>query len=156
MTPQTFKLFQDWCERHCKAPMNELVPMPIDGWAVVRALWPLNDAFRPNFAAFKGMPYGAEHEPQADAAIERYLATGSWGPVSIETWRVLLERQQQAIMVAVINAQQGNPPMRAPDRLPEAALTGAAMLWFLHSMRLPFPPDDRSRSELPSDGPPVA
>jgi len=135
--------------------MDELQPVAVDGWTVVEALWPINDDFRPKHGAFRALTYSPAHEAKADEAIERYLSTNSWGPVSLETWRVLLERHSQAIMVAALNARAGNPPMFAPHSLPKPALKGAAVIWLLHSMKLPFPPEDHSHKELPPGGPPV-
>lgn len=130
--------------------MQSLRPKKLDGWAVVAALWPLNDDFGPNLSAFRALAYDSAYEAHADAAIDRYIANGHWGPVSIEAWRVLLERHCQAIMVATLNAQAGNAPMSVPETLPHDALTGAAVLWWLYGMKLPFPPADRSTHEAPA------
>lgn len=153
MEQETMALLSWWCEKHCGKPMAEMQPVHLDGWAVVHALWPLNDDFRPQFAAMRVLPYDAAFESKADRAIERYLADGRWGPVSIETWRVLLERHMQAIMVATLNAGAGNPVMPVPQQLPDHARQGAAMLFLLHAMKLPFPPGDRSDDELPTSPP---
>lgn len=141
--------FFAWCERHCGAPMNALTPAPLGGMEVVEALWPLNDAFRPNFAAFRALPYNEAYGSQADAAIDRFIATGRWGPVAVEAWRVLLERHTQAMTAATVNAVHGNAPMAVPESLPKSALTGAAILWCLYDMQLPYPPEDRSAHVLP-------
>lgn len=130
--------------------MHALQPVPVDGWDVVAVLWPLNKDFRPNLEKFKALDYDSRFEPQADAAIDRYLQTGEWGLVSVETWRVLLERHCQAIMVATLNAAQGNPLMSVPASLPHDALKGAAMLWLLYGMKLPFPTEDRSAHAIPA------
>jgi hypothetical protein len=148
--PRAIELLTVWCERHCQAPMDTLTPAPITGWQVVEALWPLNEAFRPNYLSVRGLRYQAAYELRADAAIERYLDNTQWGLVSVETLRVLLERHQQSLMVAMLNEASGNSVMSLPETLPTSALTGAAMIWMLYAMKLPWPPDDRSTSELPT------
>ena len=142
--------FFAWCEHHCQAPVESLQPVKIEDWAIIEALWPLNDSFRPNFAAFSGLHYDPAFEPHADEAIDRYLATGNWGPVSVETWRVLLERHCQALELAMLKMAEGNLAMSVPAMLPPDALHGAAVLWWLYGMKLPFEPADRSAHEVPA------
>lgn len=144
MNDRARERFFAWCEHHCQAPMVLLQPRKLTGAEVVEALWELNEDFRPHFAAFVSLPYNPAFESRADDAIEAYLADGQWGPTSVETWRVLLERQCQAILVAEINDREGNSVMSAPETLPREALKGAAMLWMLHSMALPFAPSVRA------------
>lgn len=148
MNPDTLDRLQAWCEHHCRSPLGSLQPVPVDGWAAVEALWPLNDAFRPLITAFRSLPYDAAFEPHADRAIDGFLETGQWGPLSLETWRVLLERHTQAIIVATLNAQAGNAPLSLPRELPKEAMTGAVVIWFLYAMKLPYPAGDRSRHEV--------
>lgn len=119
-------------------------PKYLAGWDVVEALWPLNEYFRKNYREFSSLSYDPQFELQADAAQYRFVFEGHWGPASIETWRVILERHQQAILVALTNEMAGNRPMPIPDKLPKNARTGAAILYLLQQMKLPFAIADRS------------
>lgn len=145
---QAKALLMYWFERHCGPAWQQSAPVRLSGWDMVTALWPLNDAFRPQFHAFRALAYSSRFEPQADLAIEQWIESGQWPPVSVETWRVLLERHAQAIVVAAVNAAAHSPMMSVPATLPENARTGAAVIWLLHGMKLPSPPADRSRFQL--------
>lgn len=123
-------------------------PIALSAWETVEALWPLNDHFRPNHHAFRALPYSPVHEVQADEALVRFVFEGAWGLVSIETWRVILERQQQAIMALPLHEMSGGRPrVYVPPMLPQSARTGAAILVELHGMKLPFPVTDRAGFE---------
>lgn len=122
-------------------------PVRLSGWDVVEALHPLNEHFRPHYVEFKALPYNAKYEAQADAAQCRFVFEGRWGPVSAETWRVILERHLQSLLVALANEMEGNPFMPVPEGLPKEARTGAAILFLLQKMKLPFPAADRSGFE---------
>jgi len=119
----------------------------MSGWEVVEALWPLNEHFKPNYREFKALPYNEKFEAAADAAQKRFVFDGRWGPVSAETWRVILERHQQGLVVAMANEAAGNPLMSLPDRLSKADRTCAAILFLLQGMKLPFPVVDRGDFE---------
>lgn len=119
-------------------------PVSLSGWEVAEALWPLNQYFRPHYQQFAGLPYNPAFEKQADIAQKRFVFEGMWGPVSVEAWRVILERQQQTLVVALANEVDGNHLMPVPHLLPKQAYTGFAVLFWLQGMKLPFPASDRS------------
>lgn len=132
------------------------LPTPADGvvtlsgWQVVELLWPLNERFRPLFQRIATVPYNDAFSADADTAIERMVFdSADWADLPAGVWRVLLERQQQMLRVALANEMTGTPLMSLPAALPHGALPAAAMLFWLHGMRLPFPPADRSGSALP-------
>ncbi|QEW05637.1 hypothetical protein [Nitrincola iocasae] len=122
-------------------------PIKLSGWEVVEALWPLNKYFKRYYRNFCTLPYDPAFETQADAAQKRFVFSGNWGVVSIETWRVILERHQQSLNVALLNEAAGYPLMSVPDRLRSEARTGAAILFLLQQMTLPFEVADRSSFE---------
>jgi hypothetical protein len=140
--------------------LDGLKPVPISGWQAVEALWPLNERFRPQVHQIRALPYLAAYEDEADAAIAALALNrpgADWSGLSGEAWRVLLERQQQILTVAVANEVAGNTKfMSIPSGLPKAAWTGFAMLFWLHRMKLPFPVEDRSGYELPAGTPPTS
>jgi len=108
---------------------------PMSGWRFVELLWPLNDMFRARLPAIRGLPYDASFEAEADAAIlalqDRPGAAG-WAELSPGAWRVLLERHQQAITLAVMVDAQDKPFLVIPRGLSEDdQRTGAALLVLL-------------------------
>lgn len=134
--------------KHCGPDWHRSEPVALSAWEAVEALWPLNEHFRPNHLAFRALPYSPAYEASADEALARYTFEDAWGLVSVETWRVILERQQQAITALPLHEMSGGRPMvHVPPMLPPAARTGAVILAVLHGMKLPFPPDDRAGYE---------
>lgn len=130
----------------------------LSGMEVVEALWPLNDLLRPHLADIGTLPYESLHEAEADAAIAGYVAHGAkaWANLSAGVWRVLMERHQQALVVASANEAAGNAAfMTIPAALPKASLQGAAMIYLLYGMTLPFPVKPRSLGEFPPVGAPA-
>jgi len=147
----TSELLEAYTERELGRPRDGTVPMYLSGMQVVEALWPLNEVFTPLWEQINSVPYESRYEAAADEAIERYVfACIPWDGQEPGVWRVLLERQQQAIMVATANEIEGNPVMPIPCGLPESARTGVAMLFLLHRMTLPFPVQDRETLALPT------
>lgn len=151
-----FDLFKEFVFKVLGRPIESTRPTHLSGWQVVEALWPLNEAFRPHIAQIRALPYDAAFEPEADDVIEDWamrltLSTGQ--RVSSGAWRVLLERQQQAILVALANERAGNRLLPVPEDLPESAHTGAALLFLLHGMKLPYAVEDRSGMTLPAGTP---
>lgn len=143
------ELLYTFFSRHCGDDWKRSEPLALPAWEVVEALWPLNDYFRPNYRAFRALPYSSAHESQADEALARFVFDGTWGVVSVETWRVILERQQQAIMASPLHEMSGGRPrVYVPPMLPKSARTGVVILVELHGMRLPFPVADRAGFEL--------
>lgn len=155
---KNMELFRAFVLKATGIPLDAMQPVMLSGWEVVEALWPLNERFRHDIHQIGALPYDAGFEAEADAAIVAAVmeAPGSdWSSLSAGAWRVLLERQQQAITVAAVNEMAGNPLMPVPSELPTSARTGAAMLFLLHEMKLPFPAEDRSGFELPAGAAPA-
>lgn len=134
-------------------------PRMLSGMDIVAALWPLNDLFRPHLADVGALPYEPSSEAAADAAVEGYVVHGSsaWENLPAKVWRVLMERHQQALVVASANEVAGNSAfMAVPVDLPDASIPGAAMIYMLHGMKLPYPVKHRSAAEFPQPGAPVS
>jgi len=126
---------------------------PLSGLDVVEALWPLNDMFRARLGEIGRLPYAAAFESEADAAIIAYSKSpdsGPWKTMSLGAWRVLLERHQQMIVVALANERARNPVTSLPPGLDAADRCTALMLLLLLRMKLPFPVADRSGLKLPN------
>lgn len=146
-------LFDDFLERALGAHPSTLHLAWLGGWEVAAALCVLDERFRANIHQIAALPYDPRHEAEADDAIEAFafdLPGAAWADISAGAWRVLLERQQQAILLAAINGEQGNPLMPVPSGLPEGSRTAAAMLFLMYGMTLPFPVSDRSGLALPT------
>ncbi len=148
---KSMDLFRAFVERELGTSLESLQPQPLSGDEAVEALWPLNDRFRPHFARISSLQYDPSFELEADDAIALLArdSTASWESLSSGAWRVLLERQQQGILVAQMNAAAGNAVMPVPPGLSSTQKTVVVTLFLLHSMKLPFPPEDRSGTELP-------
>lgn len=146
-----FDLFSAFAEKVLGKPLDSVKPQHLSGWQVVEALWPLNERFRPAVARIRTLPYEAAFEAEADAAIALLAENinASWEAVSAGAWRVLLERQQQALVVALANEAAGNPLMPIPPGFSADQRTVAATLFLLHGMKLPFPVVDRSGFVVP-------
>ena len=138
-------------------PLDLIEPIPVTGWEVVETVWPLNEIFRPFLTRIRTVKYDERYEAAADAAIEKYVQSQSaktWDDLPAEVWRVLLERHQQLIIVALANEKEGNPVTILPSGLPASARLGGIMLLLLHGMKLPWPAEDRSQFEFPEGGSP--
>ncbi|MEN2386429.1 hypothetical protein [Comamonas sp. A7-5] len=144
-------LFLSYLVREIGHPLDNSVAVEhMSGMQVVEALWPLNDVFRPVLEMVRSLPYQEQFEAAADDAIEQLVLKATpWALQQAPVWRILLERHQQAIVLAMLNERAGNPLMPIPQGLPAAARQGAAMLFLLHQMKLPFPVADRTGLELP-------
>lgn len=129
----------------------------LSGWDVVEILWPLNDMFRPRLREIRSLPYDASFEAAADDAIRAFAETpeaATWKTIPAGAWRVLLERHQQLLVVAMANEAAGNPMTVMPAGLSQQDRLAGLMLLLLLRMKLPFPAADRSRTELPEGSPP--
>jgi hypothetical protein len=145
-------LFRAFVLRAMGESLDSLPVAWLDGWETVEALWPINERFRPNIHQIRSLPYDKTKEAAADRAIEALVMDwpgADWANLEGSVWRVLLERQQQGIIVALANEAEGKRLMPVPSGLPVSARTGAAMIFLLHQMKLPFPASDRSGFELP-------
>ncbi|MGI2325961.1 MULTISPECIES: hypothetical protein [Methylococcus] len=151
---KNFDLFRVFTERALDCSLESLEPQFITGWQGVEALWPLSERFRESLTRIRSLPYDASFEPEADAAIELLIddPDSSWEHISAGAWRVLLERQQQAILVALANEAAGNSFIPIPPGLSESQRTVAVVLFLLHGMKLPWPPEDRSDFSIPTGG----
>lgn len=141
-----------------KMPEKWGKPRALSGMDVVEALWPLNDLFRPHLNDVEEFPYEPRYEAEADAAVEAFAIHGesAWSNLPAGVWRVLIERHQQALVVASVNEAVGTSAfMTIPAALPETSIQGAAMIYMLHGMELPFPVKLRLSSEFPLPGAPV-
>lgn len=147
MSNRAQQMLFNYFEQKCGVPLNSLQPRQVSGESLVEALWPLNEYFRPNIEQVRALRYGERFASSADKAIERFVTTGQWGVVSIEAWRVLLERQQQAIIMGMMRGS--GPMMSVPAPFPDLDLLVPAMLFLLHGMKLPFPIEDRAGMTLP-------
>lgn len=137
---------------------DSVPPQRLSGMEVIAALWPLNDVFRPRMTRIKTLRYRERFEAEADEAIVQAAFSGSfasWDMLTAGAWRVLMERHVQSLMVAAANEVRGNPLMTVPTGCDEATTRGGAMIFLMHGMKLPWPPRDRSRCELP-EGQPTA
>lgn len=146
-----FALMKVFVERSVGRPLESLRPEPLSGWEAVEALWPLNELFSPHLYQIRSLPYDNAFEPDADDAIEALAtANASWNSLPAGAWRVLLERQQQGISVALANEQAGRPLIPIPSGLTPDQRTVVVALFLLHGMKLPWPAADRSALELPA------
>jgi len=147
-----FNLMKQYVQRAVGKPLEALRPEPLSGWDAVEALWPLNDLFRPYLHQIRSLGYDKSFEAEADAAIEALTTAGAsgWSDLSAGAWRVLLERHQQGIAVALANEQAGNPLMPIPSGLMSEQRTIVVALFLLHGMKLPWPAADRTGLELPA------
>jgi hypothetical protein len=146
-------------ERTLGKTLDGVEEFSLSGWRAVQIFWPLNALFTPHIERIKTLKYRAIYEPEADKAIEAFVAkpvAETWATISPGTWRVLLERHQQMLTVALANEAAGNPLTSLPVGLPAPAELQALMLLFLHSMKLPWPPKDRSRLDLPNGPAPAS
>jgi len=139
--------------------IDTLIPVPVSGQKLVEVLWPLNDVFRPYMSRIKTIKYDAKYETSADEAIEKFAKNPipqTWDKLSGQTWRVLLERHTQLLIVGMANDKAGNPSVTSlPLGLPNSACLPGIMLLLLHSMKLPWPSADRSNFEFPEGNHPV-
>ncbi|WP_156000307.1 hypothetical protein [Thioalkalivibrio sp. ALMg9] len=116
----------------------------------------MNEIFRPHIHKIRTIPYRSRAEKAADRALEHFAwapESTTWAEINGSTWRVLLERHQQILVMASALEARGERVMtHLPDALPDGARLPALTLLWLHGMQLPFPVRDRSRLELPESG----
>jgi hypothetical protein len=130
--------------------LESFSPAPFSGWQVVEALWPLNERFRPILAQIRTITYDRRFEAEADLAVEALVLRGDdWTAVSPGAWRILLERQQQLLQVALMLESSDQPMTRVPAEMDAVDQSIVAIADVLHSMKLPMPPVERSAFALP-------
>jgi len=145
-------LYIAFIEKCVGRTIDEAVTMALSGEEVVDAMWPLNDRFKPKFHQIASLPYDAHYEKEADDAIEALVfKDDNWSSVSGQAWRVLLERQQQAIVFFQLQADEPFVPI--PEDLSPVHYPAAAWLFVLRGWTLPFPVADRSGLATPPNTP---
>ncbi len=149
-----FQLAISYFESVMGRPLQQVPPVSVSGMGMVEIIWPLNEMFRPFLTCIRTIKYDSKYEAAADKAIELYVKNPGpsiWDSLPGEVWRVLLERHNQLIVTGMANEAAGNKKFTSlPLGLPESAKLGGVMLLWLHSMPLPFPPEDRSDFVFPA------
>ena len=138
----SIELFVSFVAKELDCIPSELTPVRGDPLDIPRLLWPFLEMFMGEAARpIRELPYRTEAASEVDAFLEALEAEGPpQNLASMDAARVLLERVEQAIVVATANASAGELVI-----LPPASLSGpsreiaAALLW-LHRMELPFAP----------------
>lgn len=132
-------------------PLESLRPVPLAWSEMAEALWPLNERFRPAIERIRSLPYDPAFEAEADEAIGLLADAqpAQWDDISSGAWRVLLERQQQGLTVALANEHAGSRAVPIPEGLNAAQRTAFAAVFLLYAMKLPWPPENRSAFEVP-------
>lgn len=139
--------------------LSRMRPVRISGWRVAEILWPLNGLFKADYHRVASLPYDPGFGPEVDAAIIGAAESGSLGALeglSPGGKRVLLERHQQMLLVALANEAAGESVGSIPEGLPAEAELPLLMLLYLHEMGLPFESEDRSQSQWPGGFPPAS
>ena len=152
-----FSLALKYFEKVFGQSIDNIKPVELSGWEVVEIIWPLNNLFRPKWRHIRSVKYRIGFEKEADKAIEDFVVNpvaGIWDNLADGTWRVLLERYTQLIQLALANELADNPVTYLPEGLPKASQLCGLMILLLHSMKLPWPPGDRSHLEKPAESPP--
>ena len=145
------ELIRAYVQQTTGNPLESFRPAPYSGWQVAQALWPLNDRFRANLPQIRTITYDPMFEPDADLAVEALVLQGDdWSSISPRAWRVLLERQQQLLTVALMLDRSGQPMTRVPAQLAAGHQATVAIADVLHGAKLPMPAADRTGFELPS------
>lgn len=153
MKKEAFNKSKAYFEKILGNDLNKEPIIYLTGFEVIEFLWPLNDIFRPHLEKIKTIKYQPSCGLGANKAIEDFAKKphpNTWSKLTPCVWRVLLERHQQFLVVAAANQASNNfqfSPL--PKNLPEFAIMPGLMLLWLHSMELPWPPEDRSQIELP-------
>ncbi|MDD5044827.1 MAG: hypothetical protein PHG51_04700 [Candidatus Omnitrophica bacterium] len=145
-------LAKEYFEQVMERPIENIPPVKLMGWDVVNIIWPLNDIFRPKWYQINSVRYRVNFEKRADQAIESFVKapiSETWEDLHPGTWRVLLERHTQLIQFAMANEIVGDHITSLPLGFPENYRLPAVMLLLLHSMKLPWKPEDRSQLEAP-------
>jgi hypothetical protein len=152
---RNIQLALKYLQRSIDRPLSSCKPLPISGMQVIEILWPLNELFRPRIEIIRVVEYDPRYERKANDAIELFAYHGAkqWTNLHLATWRVLLERHEQALVVSIANEKAGNHIISLPECCPSEARLGCVMLFLLHSMVLPLPPTDKSHFELPEGDP---
>lgn len=152
MLKKQLELLEALCEQELNRPLQSCSPEALDGHDTMECLWPLNERFRPRLHQIKTIRYRKQHEKTADHAIRDFvLNNADWNDLPLVTWRVLLERHQQAITLCVANTMKKNASlMFIPSGLSESARTRFAVAFLWYAMKLPYPVTDESALDIDS------
>ncbi|MDE9466874.1 hypothetical protein [Xenorhabdus bovienii] len=138
-------------EKELNTSLDNLPPLPVTGFQALRFLWPLNDRFKSKINQINTANYLAKYEKQADKAIERYVFNDdNWDKLPLHVWRVLLERQTQALMLFTTSECTETSVLSMPTGLTNEAKTKFIALFWLHGMKLPFPLVDKAAFDIES------
>lgn len=118
----------------------------VTGWQVVQLLWPFLDLLYHRVPAVAAMPYCADFEAEADAAIDAWSGdeADTLTGLSDGAWRVLLERHLQLLDVALAGDAVESPLMRVPRGLTLGEQRAHVARELLARRSLPWPAADRS------------
>ncbi|MEX9876194.1 hypothetical protein AB7X03_22610 [Providencia rettgeri] len=136
-------------EKELGVSLDTLQPMPVTGNQALEYLWPLNSRFKEKIEQIKTASYLPKYEKQADKAIESYVFhNDNWDNIPLHTWRVLLERQTQALMLFVSSEATNTSLLSMPLGLPSDLRTKFVVLFWLHGMTLPFPIKEQASLDI--------
>ena len=138
----SIELFVSFVAKELDCIPSELTPTRGNPLEIPRLLWPFLEMFMGEDARpIRERPYRAEAAGEVDAFLEALEAEGPpQSLASMDAARVLLERVEQAIVVATANAAAGELVILPPAVLPGPSREIAAALLWLHRMELPFAP----------------
>jgi hypothetical protein len=143
-------LMERLVERALDARMESLTPTNMSIDEAAQALWPLNARFRARMEQVEPLPYDKSLEGAADAAVERLVLDDSdWSGEPPGVWRVLWERQSQALTLLVLKAEDAGgdwdaPFVPVPVSAPPLLRAKLAIAFLLYARPLPFPIAERS------------
>ncbi len=126
----------------------------IKGREAVEYLWPINDIFKPKMLHIRKFKYNIKFEKEADSALKKLLdmpVENIFKDIKAGTWRVLLERYLQYIIVCMANESHNKPFITLPSVLNSEQIKVALLLFGLHEMKLPHKPAERSNYLLPEN-----
>jgi hypothetical protein len=136
--PKGSGLYLRYLEKCLGGPVGDCDTEVLLGGEIVGVLWPLNRRFQASLYRLAALPYDPLFEKEADAALVGYAFEGdNWSSVSLQAWRVLLERHRQALIFFQLQAEEAFVPL--PKGLPPQYHLGAVLLFVLHQWRLPLP-----------------
>ncbi|EPL7527866.1 hypothetical protein RG484_001609 [Morganella morganii] len=147
-------LMYRFIEKERNTSLDKLPPVPVSGKQASEFLWPLNARFKNKYELIKTATYLCKYEKPADKAIENYVfLNDSWDKLPLHVWRVLLERQIQALMLFTASDLHQPSVMSVPIGLTADQNTKFAALFWLHGMKLPFPVDQQLSADFFSTHP---
>lgn len=113
---------------------------------IVERLWLLNDLLRPRLPEIEDLPYDPAFERVLDDAIGAFFAGKNekiWDELPAMAWRVLLERQTQAIILGELHKNEVFASV--PPSVVRKGLELHLALFALREMKLPLPIRGKSR-----------